>query len=114
VFKEFPFGPSSSVQASSVAPSLLHSPRVALASRSRAARAGQGATRASAGILAPIIEGHGSRLLRRSAAQHAMYDDFIARAPRRQRATTSSIKRNGTFELAFSDADVEPSASCRR
>ena len=67
---------------------------------------GQGATRASAGILAPDIEGHGSaqlRLLgRRSIAQ---YDDFIARL-RSDSEQEIIYKRNGTFELAFSDADV--------
>jgi len=68
---------------------------------------GQGATRASAGILAPDIEGHGSSLLRLLGRRSiAMYDDFIAGV-----AADSGhdivYQRNGTFELAFSGADVD-------
>ena len=40
---------------------------------------GQGATRASAGILAPFIEGHGSQLLRDLGRRSLdRYDDFMA------------------------------------
>ena len=67
---------------------------------------GQGATRASAGILAPDIEGHGSSLLRRLGRRSiAMYDDFIA-GLRADSGRDIVYQRNGTFELAFSDADV--------
>lgn len=67
---------------------------------------GQGATRASAGILAPDIEGHGSSLLRLLGRRSiAMYDDFIARL-RADSGQEIIYLRNGTFELAFSDADV--------
>ena len=67
---------------------------------------GQGATRASAGILAPDIEGHGSSLLRLLGRRSiAMYDDFIAKL-RADSGRDIVYQRNGTFELAFSDADV--------
>ena len=67
---------------------------------------GQGATRASAGILAPDIEGHGSALLRALGRRSiAHYDDFIARL-RADSEQHIIYRRNGTFELAFSDADV--------
>ena len=67
---------------------------------------GQGATRASAGILAPDIEGHGSSLLRLLGRRSlAMYDDFIA-ALRADGGRDIVYQRNGTFELAFADADV--------
>lgn len=67
---------------------------------------GQGATRASAGILAPDIEGHGSSLLRTLGRRSiARYDDFIARL-RSDSEQEIIYRRNGTFELAFSDADV--------
>ena len=68
---------------------------------------GQGATRASAGILAPHIEGHSSDLLRSLGKRSLdLYDDFM------QRLAADSgreifYQRNGTFELAFSEADVE-------
>jgi glycine oxidase len=67
---------------------------------------GQGATRASAGILAPDIEGHGSsplRLLGRRSI--AMWDDFIAEL-RSDSNHDIVYQRNGTFELAFSADDV--------
>jgi glycine oxidase len=66
---------------------------------------GQGATRASAGILAPYIEGHASETLRALGKRSLdLYDDFM------QRLLADSGKevvyqRNGTFELAFSDED---------
>ncbi len=65
---------------------------------------GQGATRASAGILAPFIEGHGSELLRTLGTRSLSgYDEFIARL--REDGGEVLYRRNGTFELAFSDAD---------
>ena len=68
---------------------------------------GQGATRASAGILAPHIEGHGSDLLRTLGKRSLdLYDAFMTRlGPDSGRDVF--YQRNGTFELAFSDADVE-------
>jgi glycine oxidase len=68
---------------------------------------GQGATRASAGILAPHIEGHGSDLLRALGSRSLeLYDDFMTRL-RRDSGREVFYQRNGTFELAFSDSDVE-------
>lgn len=68
---------------------------------------GQGATRASAGILAPDIEGHGSSLLRLLGRRSiAIYDDFIAEL-RADSGRDIIYQRNGTFELAFSDADLD-------
>lgn len=67
---------------------------------------GQGATRASAGILAPFIEGHGSELLRELGKRSLdMYDEFMSRL--REDGGEVVYQRNGTFELAFSDQDVE-------
>ena len=68
---------------------------------------GQGATRASAGILAPHIEGHGSDLLRSLGSRSLdLFDDFVTRL-RRDSGHEVFYQRNGTFELAFSDGDVE-------
>jgi glycine oxidase len=68
---------------------------------------GQGATRASAGILAPDIEGHGSTLLRTLGRRSIdLYDGFIARL-REDSGHDVVYQRNGTFDLAFSDADVD-------
>lgn len=67
---------------------------------------GQGATRASAGILAPFIEGHGSKLLRDLGKRSLdLYEPFIARL-REDSGHTLIYTRNGTFELAFSNEDV--------
>ena len=69
-------------------------------------RPGQGATRASAGILAPYIEGHADIFRDLGARSLEMYDEFIARL-RDDSGHEILYQRNGTFELAFSDADVE-------
>lgn len=67
---------------------------------------GQGATRASAGILAPFIEGHGSTLLRDLGTRSLdLYDAFIARLGEDSNHNLI-YRRNGTFELAFSQDDV--------
>lgn len=68
---------------------------------------GQGATRASAGILAPFIEGHGSQTLRDLGRRSLdLYDDFIARLVA-DSADEIIYQRNGTFEIAFSPEDVD-------
>ena len=68
---------------------------------------GQGATRASAGILAPYIEGHSSDTLRSLGNRSLdLYDGFMARL-RQDSGRDVFYRRNGTFELAFSDADVD-------
>lgn len=66
---------------------------------------GQGATRASAGILAPYIEGHEDIFRDLGARSLALYDDFIARV-RADSGHDLFYQRNGTFEMAFSDAGV--------
>jgi glycine oxidase len=67
---------------------------------------GQGATRASAGILAPYIEGHADIFRDLGARSLELYDGFIARL-RDDSGHEIPYQRNGTFELAFSDSDVE-------
>jgi glycine oxidase len=67
---------------------------------------GQGATRASAGILAPYIEGHADIFRDLGARSLELYDGFIARL-RDDSGHEIPYQRNGTLELAFSDADVE-------
>ncbi len=67
---------------------------------------GQGATRASAGILAPYIEGHSSDTLRNLGRRSLdLYDAFMARLSA-DSGHEVFYRRNGTFELAFSEADV--------
>ena len=66
---------------------------------------GQGATRASAGILAPYIEGHEDNLRDLGARSLELYDGFIDRL-RADSGRDIVYQRNGTFEMAFSDADV--------
>ena len=67
---------------------------------------GQGATRASAGILAPYIEGHSSETLRSLGKRSLdLYDDFIARL-RVDGGEDVIYQRNGTFELALCDEDA--------
>ena len=68
---------------------------------------GQGATRASAGILAPYIEGHSSAALRSLGKRSLdLYDDFMTRLLA-DGGRDVFYRRNGTFELAFSEADVD-------
>ena len=67
---------------------------------------GQGATRASAGILAPYIEGHSSETLRSLGKRSLdLYDGFIGRLCA-DSGDDIYYQRNGTFELAFSEQDV--------
>lgn len=68
---------------------------------------GQGATRASAGILAPYIEGHESAVLR--ALGRRSLDQFDAFITELRAASGRDVvyQRTGTFELAFDDADVD-------
>jgi glycine oxidase len=66
---------------------------------------GQGATRASAGVLCPYIEGHEETLRDLGARSLGMYDAFIDRL---QADSGQEIlyQRNGTFEIALTDADA--------
>jgi glycine oxidase len=74
---------------------------------------GQGATRASAGILAPYIEGHVPSLLKLGVRSLALYDDFV------QRVTADSgldveYGRNGTLQVAAADGDTVRLAALAR
>jgi glycine oxidase len=66
---------------------------------------GQGATRASAGMLAPYIEGHSEGLLRLGLRSLGCYDSFIARL----RAETDRVveyRRSGTLQVATTAAET--------
>ena len=67
---------------------------------------GQGATRASAGILAPYIEGHAPSLLDLGIRSLEQYDSFIERisadADRRV-----EYRRTGTLQVALDDDEVQ-------
>jgi glycine oxidase ThiO len=65
----------------------------------------RGATRASAGILAPQIEGHIPELRKLAARSLAMYDDFIRRVERDAQRTIE-YNRGGTLQVALSDAEA--------
>ncbi|MBI1873110.1 MAG: glycine oxidase ThiO [Acidobacteria bacterium] len=71
---------------------------------------GAGATQASAGILAPYIEGHDlTPLLELAARSLAMYDTFVARA-RAESGAALDYQRTGTLEIAL---DLSQSARLR-
>ena len=68
--------------------------------------AGRGASQASAGVLAPYIEGHhDDPLLGLCTDSLALYDDFIARV-RDSSGRAIEYARSGTIEVALTDADV--------
>lgn len=68
--------------------------------------AGRGASQASAGVLAPYIEGHhGDPLLDLCVESLALYDSFIARV-RETSGRPVEYARTGTVEVAVSEADV--------
>jgi glycine oxidase len=63
---------------------------------------GQGASRASAGMLAPRIEGHSDALLRLGVDSLGLYDSFISRvAADSQRRI--EYRRSGTLQVAFTN-----------
>jgi glycine oxidase len=61
---------------------------------------GGGATRASAGILAPYIEGHDAKLLALCARSLDLYDDFIRRVVS-EAGDDVEFERSGTLEIAL-------------
>jgi glycine oxidase ThiO len=65
----------------------------------------RGATRASAGILAPQIEGHISELRKLAARSLSMYDDFVRRVERDSRRSIEYM-RNGTLQVALDDSEA--------
>jgi len=66
---------------------------------------GQGATRASAGVLAPYIEGHSDALLKLGACSLGYYDSFVARVAA-DAGRPVEYRRAGTLEVACSDAEA--------
>ncbi|MBI3046749.1 MAG: glycine oxidase ThiO [Acidobacteria bacterium] len=66
---------------------------------------GQGATRASAGMLAPYIEGHSTALLQLGVRSLAEYDRFVSRvAADAQRSI--EYRRTGTLQVARTDEEA--------
>ena len=65
---------------------------------------GQGATRASAGILAPYIEGHVPSLLKLGVRSLALYDEFVQRVSA-DGGTDVEFARCGTLQVAVADAE---------
>ena len=64
---------------------------------------GQGASQASAGVLAPYIEGHDAGPLRELGRRSLdLYDDFVARVIERSGLTVQYAK-SGTLEIALED-----------
>jgi len=71
---------------------------------------GRGATGASAGILAPLVEGHSPALLRLGMCSIAMWDDFIRRVES-ESGQTIEYERSGTLHIALDDAQASDLAS---
>jgi glycine oxidase len=75
---------------------------------------GLGATQASAGILAPYVEGHIDALLRLGVCSLSMYDAFIERASADARQTIE-YERSGTLQVALdADGTAEFAAAAQR
>jgi glycine oxidase len=66
-------------------------------------RPGEGATSASAGVLAPHIEGHSPQLLRLATTSLSMYDAFIEQL-RGDGVGEIEYQREGSIEIAATDA----------
>ena len=66
---------------------------------------GQGATRASAGILAPYIEGHSEELLQLGLRSLDQYDSFIARVAS-DAGHPVEYRRLGTLQVARTDGEA--------
>src|SRR5436190_6710242 len=60
--------------------------------------AGQGATQAAAGMLAPYIEGFGKPILPMAARSLAMYDDFVQRV-RADSGLDVDYHRDGSLQV---------------
>ena len=74
---------------------------------------GHGATRASAGILAPYIEGHVSSLLKLGVRSLALYDDFVQRLTADAGLDLEYV-RCGTLQVAAADAETVRLAALAR
>ncbi|OFW00588.1 MAG: glycine oxidase ThiO [Acidobacteria bacterium RIFCSPLOWO2_02_FULL_68_18] len=66
---------------------------------------GQGATRASAGMLAPYIEGHSAALLQLGVAGLDQYERFIGRVSADARRSIE-YRRTGTLQVARTDEEA--------
>jgi glycine oxidase len=66
---------------------------------------GRGATGASAGILAPLIEGHSQALLRLGTCSVALWDDFVRRI-QTESGLTIEYERSGTLQIAHSETQA--------
>jgi glycine oxidase len=67
---------------------------------------GKGATHASAGILAPRIEGKLPELLRLTLCSLGLFDAFIARL-RRDSGKAVEYERSGTLQVALGDSEAD-------
>jgi glycine oxidase len=76
-------------------------------------RAGEGATRASAGTLAPFIEGHLPSLRALGASSLALYNEFIGRLSRDSGAEIE-YARSGTMQIARSSGEAAALAAAAR
>jgi glycine oxidase len=74
---------------------------------------GRGATRASAGILAPQIEGHIPALRDLAACSLAMYDDFVRRVEHDAQQAIE-YRRTGTLQIAFDEAEASALSTTAR
>jgi glycine oxidase len=66
---------------------------------------GHGASRASAGVLCPHIEGHAAPLLQLGTRSLQLYDQFIARV-RADTPEPIEYRRTGTLEVALTDDEA--------
>jgi glycine oxidase len=71
---------------------------------------GLGATRASAGILAPHIEAHSDALLRLASCSLGAYDDFVARV-RADSTVGFEYERRGTLQVAVDPVEASALAA---
>jgi glycine oxidase len=67
---------------------------------------GRGATLASAGILAPHIEGHSESLLRLGVYSMSQWDEFVRRV-QIDAGCTVEYERSGTLQVAFDATEAE-------
>ena len=74
---------------------------------------GQGATRASAAILAPYIEGHAAPLLTLGVSSLALYDAFMARV-QADAGHQLEYERTGTLQVALDAAEAAELAGAAR
>lgn len=74
---------------------------------------GLGATRASAGVLAPYIEGHSHELLKLTSCSLGHYDNFIARVSADARRPVE-YRRTGTLQVALDGQESQELARAAR